>query len=168
MAIPTTLIGCLPSYQSIGLVAPVLLIICRLLQGLAAGGEFTGSIIYIIEHAPAYQRGFYGSLAMSSVFCGLLTGSAVSLFVYQHYPDSLHAWRAPFLTSLILGAVGLYLRKGIPESPVFERYIKQHKTAAMPLAELLKSHRNQLFQLFTIVILPSTGFYLSFIYLPTF
>ena len=81
MAFSTVIMGLLPTHAEIGIWAGILLTICRLLQGLAVGGEFSGSIVYIIEHAPAEKRGMYGSLAMFSAFAGLLLGSAVGAFV---------------------------------------------------------------------------------------
>ncbi len=168
MAIPTTLIGCLPSIKVIGLWAPALLIFFRLLQGLAVGGEFTGSIVYIIEHAPVEKRGFYGSLAMSSAFLGLLCGSMSALIVYHYFPHSIHAWRVPFLLSFLLGGVGLYLRLGMPESPVFEAFIKEAKVVAMPFADIFKYHYKSILKAISLVMLPSCGFYTSFVYLPSY
>ena len=168
MAIPTMLIGCLPSYQQIGIWAPVLLCICRLLQGIAVGGEFTGSIVYIVEQSPVSSRGFYGSLAMASAFIGLLIGSITSLMVFQYFDHVSYAWRLPFISSLLLGAVGLYLRIGMPESPVFESYIKQHPVDKFPFKTVLGAHKRSLLIAVGLVMLPSSGFYLSFVYLPTF
>lgn len=168
MAIPTTLIGCLPSYQKIGVSAPLFLILFRLLQGLAVGGEFTGSIVYIIEHSPKKSRAFYGSLAMSSAFVGLLLGSLAALFVHRYFPHSEHAWRVPFLLSLFLGGVGLYLRLGMPESPVFEKFIKQSKAVSLPFIEIFKTHWRTIIKAICLVMLPSCGFYTSFVYLPNY
>jgi MHS family proline/betaine transporter-like MFS transporter len=166
MAIPTMLMGCLPSYQSIGIAAPILLIIFRLLQGLAVGGEFTGSIVYILEHAPKNQRGFFGSLSMSSAFLGLLIGSLAATVV--SYFGASWAWRVPFLLSIILGAIGLYLRMGMPESPIFERIKKQGEVIKHPFILTFKHYKLQMLIAIAIVLLPATGFYLSFVYLATY
>lgn len=168
MAIPTTLIGCLPSIHTIGIAAPLLLILFRLLQGLAVGGEFTGSIVYIIEHAPQNRRGFFGSLAMSSAFVGLLIGSLSALVVYHYFPHVSYAWRVPFWFSLLLGAVGLYLRLGMPESPVFEAYQAKQRNKQSPLMEVLLGHKLSVLKAILLVMLPSAGFYLSFVYLPNY
>lgn len=168
MAIPTTLIGCLPSYQNIGIWAPCLLILCRLLQGLAVGGEFTGSIVYLIEHAPQGKRALYGSLAMSSAFIGLLLGSLCAYLTYLFFPNHMNAWRFPFLASLILGLLGLYLRLGMPESPVFAEFIKQHKTEKFPIKYVLQHYKKKVLTACALVMLPSCGFYMSFVYLPTY
>ena len=168
MAIPTTLIGALPTFQQIGLLAPSLLVICRLLQGLAVGGEFTGSIVYIVEHAPQKQRGFYGSLAMSSAFIGLLIGSLSALIVHHYYSDVAYAWRIPFLLSFLLGFVGLYLRLGMPESPIFVAYQHKGKANRSPLADILSRFKLSVIKATLLVMLPSCGFYLSFVYLPSY
>jgi MFS transporter, MHS family, proline/betaine transporter len=166
MAIPTTLIGALPTHQQIGVFAPIFLITFRLLQGLAVGGEFTGSIVYIIEHAPKDKRGFYGSLAMSSAFVGLLLGSLAAT-VAGNFESQL-AWRLPFLISILLGLIGLYLRMGMPESPIFERIKKQGELIKEPFSYLFTHYRLQILIAIAIVLLPSTGFYLSFVYLTTY
>ncbi|OCH99099.1 hypothetical protein A8135_08720 [Legionella jamestowniensis] len=166
MAIPTTLIGMLPDYSQIGTIAPSLLIVCRLLQGLAVGGEFTGSMVYLLEHAPVAKRGFYGSLAMSSAFGGLLLGSAAATIVGLFAVS--WAWRIPFLLSITLGALGLYLRLHMPESPVFEVLKKNQQLTVNPLKEVVRNHFLLMLKATALVILPSTGFYLSFLYLTTY
>ncbi|ASQ45396.1 MFS transporter [Legionella clemsonensis] len=166
MAIPTTLIGLLPDYSQIGIIAPSLLIVCRLLQGLAVGGEFTGSMVYLLEHTPTAKQGFYGSLAMASAFGGLLLGSAAATIVELF--AVAWAWRIPFLLSITLGALGLYLRLHMPESPVFETLKKKHPLTVNPLKEVVSKHFSLMLKAMALVILPSTGFYLSFLYLTTY
>lgn len=168
MAVPTTLIGILPSVHSIGLWATFLLILFRLLQGFAVGGEFTGSIVYIVEHAPNSKRGFFGSLAMSSAFVGLLLGSLVALIVHRYFSLVDYAWRVPFLCSLFLGFIGLYLRLGMPESPVYQRYHKNRKQFKSPIKDLIQTRKILLLKAIMMVMLPSGAFYLSFVYLPTY
>ena len=168
MAIPTTLIGCLPSVNTIGLWAPALLIVLRLLQGLAVGGEYTGSIVYIIEHSPKKQRGFLGSLIMSSAFLGLFIGSVSALIVYRYFLDVTYAWRIPFLLSILLGAIGLYLRLGMPESPVFKTFLAEHKQSDIPIKIILRNYKSTVLQALGLVMLPSAAFYLSFVYLPDY
>lgn len=168
MAIPTTLIGCLPSIHHIGLWAPGLLILFRLLQGLAVGGEYTGSIVYIIEHAPKDRRGFLGSLIMSSAFFGLFIGSMSALIVYRYFYDVSYAWRIPFLLSIFLGGVGLYLRLGMPESPIFKQFLQDHQSEEIPIQIILNKHKMTVLQALGLVMLPSAGFYLSFVYLPDY
>lgn len=168
MAIPTTLIGCLPSVHTIGLWAPALLIVFRLLQGLAVGGEYTGSIVYIIEHSPSHKRGFMGSLIMSSAFFGLFIGSISALIVYRFFLDVSYAWRIPFLLSIVLGGVGLYLRLGMPESPVFKDFLAEHKDSDVPIQIILKNYKVTVLKALGLVMLPAAGFYMSFVYLPDY
>lgn len=171
MAIPTTLMGLLPSYASIGIAASLLLTFFRLLQGLAVGGEFTGSIVYILEHAPANRRGFYGSLAMSSAFVGLLLGSGIAALVGMLVGGSeleTWAWRIPFVISIILGVVGLYLRYQMPETPVFVRLKQRARQTKFPVISAVKSYWRVILKAIGLVMLPSLGFYLSFVYLPTY
>lgn len=168
MAIPTTIIGCLPGYKVLGIMAPVLLTFCRLLQGLAVGGEFTGSIVYIVEHSPKEKRGLYGSLTMASAFIGLIIGSFAALIVHKYFDDVDFAWRIPFLLSIFLGCIGLYLRLGMPESPVFKTYLSKQQKNHKPLKKVIEQHLKSILIAITLVLLPSTGFYMSFVYLPTY
>lgn len=166
MAIPTTFIGLLPDHQQIGILAPTLLIICRLLQGLAVGGEFTGSMVYLLEHAPDFRRGLYGALIMASAFCGLLLGAIAATIVKLF--TIVWLWRIPFLLSIILGALGLYLRLRMPESPVFEELKKTHQININPFKELVSRHSLLILKGTALVVLPATAFYITFLYLPTY
>lgn len=171
MALPTTGIGCLPTYEQIGISAPLLLIFFRLLQGLAVGGEFTGSIVYIIEHTPEHKRGFYGSLAMASAFTGLVLGSAVASMTGLLSEQQVFAswsWRIPFIISIALGGVGLYLRLGMPESPVFEDMKQQNTLIKQPMKTAFKHHGVMMLLATGIVLLPALAFYQSFVYLATY
>lgn len=171
MAVPTVLIGLLPTYAVAGIWAGILLTICRLLQGLAVGGEFSGSIVYIIEHAPANYRGFYGSLAMFSAFAGLLLGSAVGALVSGITAGTefaAYAWRIPFLFGIVLGFVGLYLRLGMPETPNFNALLTSGRTLKNPLMTALKQHPALMLKATGLVFLPAMGFYLLFVYLSSY
>ncbi len=122
MAAGTVMIGLLPTYDSIGFLAPVLLAAARLMQGFSAGGEWGGSTAYIVEWAPRDRRGLYGSFQQMSVVSGLLLGSAVaailnSVFTAQQMGD--WGWRVPFLLGGILGPVGMYMRRTIDETPAY-------------------------------------------------
>jgi MFS family permease len=124
MAAGTVLIGILPSYETIGVVAPLLLVVARLMQGFSAGGEWGGSTAYIVEWAPAGRRGWYGSFQQTSVVAGLLLGSGVAALMNTLLtPDQMEAWgwRVPFLLGGILGPVGLWMRREIDETPAYKR-----------------------------------------------
>jgi MFS transporter, MHS family, proline/betaine transporter len=122
MAIGTVLVGILPTYAAIGVAAPVLLVVARLMQGFSAGGEWGSSTAYIVEWAPQGKRGLYGSFQQMSVVTGLLLGSAVAaLFNTILTPEQMDSWgwRVPFLLGGILGPVGLWMRRTIDETPAY-------------------------------------------------
>jgi MFS transporter, MHS family, proline/betaine transporter len=124
MAIGTVLIGVLPTYASIGILAPALLVLARLLQGFSAGGEWGSSTAYIVEWAPADQRGWYGSFQQTSVVAGLLLGSGIAaLFNTILTAEQMDAWgwRVPFLLGGILGPIGLWMRRTIDETPAYQK-----------------------------------------------
>ncbi len=119
IAIPTLIIGLLPTYETIGLFAPILLILLRMLQGLAVGGEYTSSIVFLIEHSPPKRRGFIGSFSPMGAFGGLLLGTAVCFICLLTLGnDQMHAWgwRLPFILSVVLTVVGIYARRSLSES----------------------------------------------------
>jgi len=133
MAVGTVLVGVLPTYATIGVAAPLLLVLARLMQGFSAGGEWGSSTAYIVEWAPQDKRGFYGSFQQMSVVAGLLLGSAIAaLFNTVLTPDQMNdwGWRVPFLLGGILGPVGMWMRRSIDETPA---YMKA-KAAPQPAA----------------------------------
>ena len=138
MGLATAAVGLLPTYAQAGIVAPILLVSCRLLQGLALGGEYGGAAIYVAEHAPAGRRGFYTSFIQASVIGGFLLSLAVvlgsSTFFAQSEWDAW-GWRIPFLFSLLLLAVSLWIRLKLKESPVFQAMKAAGATARNPLKE---------------------------------
>ncbi|WP_367606625.1 MFS transporter [Legionella sp. W05-934-2] len=166
MAIPTTIIGLLPEYDTIGIWATWGLIACRLLQGLAVGGEFTGAMVYILEHAQNKHQGFYSALAMSSAFLGLLLGSLACSITSLFSISWL--WRVPFVFSLLLGFLGLYLRLRMPETPAFTQLIQTHTTKHAPVKTLFKHHWRDVIRGVGFVMLPTASFYMCFLYLPTY
>ncbi|GFR43372.1 hypothetical protein Agub_g4444 [Astrephomene gubernaculifera] len=128
MALPTALVGCLPTYQQVGVAAPVLLVLLRALQGLAVGGEFSATLVFLVEHAPPHARGLAGSWAFASVMIGVLVGSGVATgFSLALSETALLAWgwRVPFLLSLLGSGVGLYIRRRLRD-PVAEEADEPH------------------------------------------
>lgn len=171
MAVPTTLIGLLPTHAQIGVTAGILLTLCRLLQGLAVGGEFSGSIVYIIEQASPNRRGVYGSWAMFSAFTGLLLGSAVAALMGSILSsDALHVWgwRIPFIIGIVLGGVGLYLRLRMPETPYFLELQKKGQTVNHPFVQAFHKAPMSMLKALGIVFLPAMSFYLLFVYLSSY
>jgi MFS transporter, MHS family, proline/betaine transporter len=164
MAAGTVLIGVLPTYASIGLLAPLLLVVARLLQGFSAGGEWGGSTAYIVEWAPAGQRGWFGSFQQTSVVAGLLLGSGVAALLNTILtPEQMDGWgwRVPFLLGGALGPVGLYMRRTIKETPAYARVAQKAAAAAesgFPLAA----------RAFGFTIVWTVCFYVLLNYMPTY
>jgi len=138
MGLSTFVIGLLPTYAQIGILAPSLLLVLRLLQGLALGGEYGGAAVYVAEHVPDNKRGFYTSFIQITATLGLFVSLGVILGVKKLMtPESFSAWgwRLPFLLSIVLVAMSLYIRMKMKESPLFARLKSQGKTSAAPLKE---------------------------------
>ena len=134
----TALIGFLPTYATIGLAAPVVLLVIRVLQGLALGGEYGGAAVYVAEHVPDERRGFYTSFIQITATLGLFVSLVVILLVQNLMSREAFAswgWRVPFIMSIFLVAVSLYIRMRMKESPIFEHLKTTGMTSAQPLKE---------------------------------
>jgi len=138
MGISTFVVGLLPSYASIGLAAPVLFILCRLIQGLALGGEYGGAATYVAEHAPHGRRGFYTSWIQTTATVGLFLSLVVILLLRFYLTPAQFAdwgWRVPFLLSILLLGVSIWIRLQLEESPAFARIKAEGKHSKTPLRE---------------------------------
>jgi MHS family proline/betaine transporter-like MFS transporter len=138
MGFSTFLIGLLPTYASIGVLAPAILLVLRLLQGLALGGEYGGAAVYVAEHVPDDRRGFYTSFIQITATLGLFVSLGVVLGVKKMMtPEAFTAWgwRVPFLLSIVLVGMSLYIRMRMQESPLFASLKSQGKTSLAPLKE---------------------------------
>jgi MHS family shikimate/dehydroshikimate transporter-like MFS transporter len=147
MGVGTFLIGCLPTYNQIGIWAPVLLVILRLLQGIGVGGEWGGAVLMVIEHAPRDKRGLYGSLVQVGFPAGV-AGSTATFLLLAYLPESdflSWGWRLPFLLSVILIGVGLFVRLRLSETPIFQRVREADSVARLPLVEVFRNHGRALF-----------------------
>lgn len=143
MGIATFAIGLLPTYDSIGLWAAVLLVVLRLIQGFGVGGEWGGAVLLAVEHSPEGRRGFYGSWAQMGVPMGLLLSTLVFDFFVARLPEEQFlswGWRAPFLVSIILVAVGLFVRLKILETPAFRQIQETRTEAQMPIVDVMRQH----------------------------
>jgi MHS family shikimate/dehydroshikimate transporter-like MFS transporter len=147
MGIGTFLIGCLPTYGQIGVAAPVLLVILRLVQGLGIGGEWGGSILLAVEHAPKNRRGLFGSLVQLGYPIGVMLSIGAFALLAVLTPEQFLSWgwRVPFLVSIVLVAVGLFVRLRVAETPVFQQAIQRAEIARVPLFEILSRHRRSFF-----------------------
>ncbi|MFL6057449.1 MAG: MFS transporter, partial [Rubrobacteraceae bacterium] len=124
MGTATTLVGLLPTYQTIGVAAPIALFVLRFLQGLAVGGQWGGAVLLATEYAPEGKRGYYGSFAQMGVPVGLVLGNTIFLVISQLFGEQAFAawaWRIPFLLSVILIGIALYIQLRLEDTPVFRR-----------------------------------------------
>lgn len=143
MGASTTLIGVLPTYEVIGVAAPVLLILLRVLQGISAGGEWGGAVLMAVEHAPKTKRSLFGASPQLGVPLGLLLASGMLGLMAVIAPgDAFFAWgwRVPFLLSFVLILVGYYVRKKVEESPVFVELAERKEQTRMPIVQLFRKH----------------------------
>lgn len=167
MAIPTGCIGLLPTYEMIGIAAPVLLLIIRILQGLSLGGAFSGSMSYVVEHAPKGRRGAIGSVTMLSLVLGFLTGSLVSsAFANFLSPEDFNSWgwRIPFFLGVGIGFVGYYLRNHGEESPAYEEAKKDGNLSTKPVKEAFTKYPLTMLQGFMAYLFVTVPFYMIAIF----
>lgn len=145
MGVATFMIGCIPTFDQVGWAAPVILLVCRLMQGLAISGEYAGAVIYVAEHAPKEKRGYYTGFIQATVPIGLLLCLAV-IFITQSSMSvesfNSFGWRLPFLFSSVLVLLSYFIRKRLHESPVFEELKKQGKTSKSPVKEAFTTPGN--------------------------
>ncbi|MGA6088527.1 MFS transporter [Amycolatopsis sulphurea] len=142
MGVATAGVGVLPTYAEAGVVAPVLLVVLRVLQGISAGGEWGGAALMAVEHAPEGRRGRYGSFSQIGVPAGLILAQLVFFALNSSLtPEAFRSWgwRVPFLLSLVLVAVGLVIRLRVEESPVFARLRTDDKRSKLPIVEVLRA-----------------------------
>lgn len=171
MALPTTLIGLLPTYHAIGILSPIFLIILRLIQGLASSGEYPGAICYLAEIAPPTQRGLWGSVSMFGVGGGLLLGSLINFLLSSYLStDQMNTWgwRIPFLIGLPLGIIGWYLRYKVRESNIFISAKLTTETVKLPINEIIKFNLKNLCKVIVLFSLGPVSFYLGFVYIDTY
>jgi MHS family shikimate/dehydroshikimate transporter-like MFS transporter len=143
MGCATFLIGVLPTYQSIGVWAAVLLIVLRVVQGVAVGGEWGGGVLIVSEHAPEHRRGFYSAWSQTGVGLGFVLSASAYALVSGVTTDSAFlawGWRIPFLIGIVLTAVGLLIRLRIMETPAFQRTASEEEPVRLPVVEALRAH----------------------------
>jgi len=158
MGLSTFLLGCIPTYAAIGLLAPTIVLVLRLLQGLALGGEYGGAAVYVAEHVPDNKRGYYTSFIQITATLGLFVSLGVILGTKALLSDAdwkAWGWRVPFLLSIILVAMSLYIRLKLKESPLFASLKSQGKTSIAPLKESFANWAN--FKIVLLVLLGATA-----------
>jgi predicted MFS family arabinose efflux permease len=173
MGVATALVGALPTYAAAGVAAPILLVGLRMLQGLAIGGEYGGAATYVAEHAPPGQRGYYTSWIQTTATLGLILSLLVILSCRVAFGDAFESigWRIPFLTSVVLLAISVYIRLQLAESPVFQEMQNEGRLAKQPVTESFARWSNLrvvLLALFGAVAGQATVAYCGLIYMGLF
>lgn len=147
MGVSTVVIGILPTYEQIGVIAPLLLAICRFGQGFGLGGEWGGAVLLATENAPPGKRSWYGMFPQLGAPLGLFLSSGV-FWILLHFMSQeallSWGWRVPFIASIVLVAVGLWVRLSITETPAFQKAIDKHERVEVPVAELFRKHKRSL------------------------
>jgi metabolite-proton symporter len=170
MGVATFLIGFLPTYDQIGIAAPVLLVILRFIQGFGVGGEWGGAVLMAVEHGHGGRRGLYASWVQAGVPAGLvLANSAFNLFSLMPEESFLSwGWRVPFLIGIALLAVGLFIRLQIFESPLFAKVQQRKEQAAVPFFEVLKRHPRNVVLAIGARLAENASFYLFTVFILTY
>jgi MHS family proline/betaine transporter-like MFS transporter len=170
MAAATGLTGLVPTYAAIGIAAPILLTLCRCLQGFSTGGEWGGAAAFLVEYAEPGKRGLTGSWQQFSTQVGA-TGASLAAFVLTSYmaPDAFTSWgwRVPFLLGFLLGPIGYYLRTRVAETPAFERTVERRAVAHAPLREAFANYGKPITQAFFLSIIGIVANYIMIVFMPT-
>ncbi|OBF28532.1 MFS transporter [Mycobacterium sp. ACS4331] len=171
MSAATLAIGLLPTYASIGIAAPLLLLLLRCLQGFSAGGEYGGGAVYLAEYADAAHRGRTITFMVWSGVVGFLLGSVTVTLLQALLPAAAmdtYGWRIPFLIAGPLGLVGLYIRLRLDDTPEFKELNETDSVATSPLRESVSTSWRQILQVIGLFIVFNVGYYVVFTYLPTY
>jgi MHS family proline/betaine transporter-like MFS transporter len=176
MAIGTGMIGLLPTYAAIGVAAPVLMVLARMIQGISAGGEFSGATTMLVEFAPKNRRGFFGSFQMCSQALAFSLGAAVTYLLTTHLSAAQlesWGWRVPFLAGILIGPVGWLIRSRVDESPEFLAYARKaahgtQKATRTPLRDVLKKYPRAMIASTGICVVGTVSAYVFVFFLPIF
>jgi MHS family proline/betaine transporter-like MFS transporter len=168
MAAATGGLGLLPTYESIGFAAPLLLILIRILQGLSLGGEFSGSMSYVVEHAPADKRATMGSTTVLSLVIGFLMGSLMATLVSASMSTEAFydwGWRLLFFIGVFIGFIGYYIRQHVEESPAYEEAKASGNLSTRPVRDAFTKYRVKMFEGFSMYLFVTIPFYAIAIYM---
>lgn len=171
MAIPTFLIGVLPTYAAIGFLAPFMLLILRFLQGFPTGGEFPGAICYLIEMSPPNQRAFFGSFSFFGSQIGSILSALEFVLLKMFMSEETFVswgWRFSFIFGGLLGMTGWYLRNKLVETPSFEALKERKHLVGGPLLESMRRHKAAIAKALLLSILPLSGWYMIFVFTPIY
>lgn len=171
MTFATVCIGLLPGALQIGVWAPALLLLFRMLQGFSASGEYAGASAYLVEYAPDGKRGMYAAVVPGSTAAGLLFGSLMATLLTGTLSDAQMeswGWRLPFLLAAPLGLIGVYIRRKLEDSPVFQEMSQEDEVVKAPVWALFRDHWRTLVRTTAAVLLNAVGFYVILTYMPTY
>lgn len=161
MALPTCAIGLLPGYQTLGVAAPILLTVLRVIQGLSVGGETTTSIVFLVEHAPERRRALMATVSCGGATAGIMMGSAAGAVLASVMPTAAldsWGWRIPFVLGLLVGVAGYFIRRDMVEEP-------RTPPLRPPLVEAVHGHGLLIARLFGMSVLNACGFFVMFVYI---
>ncbi len=171
MGTATVCIGLLPGYDTLGIWSPLLLVFFRIMQGLGLGGEWGGALLLAYEYAPKEKRGFYGSVPQVGVTIGLLLASfsmAIMTNVVSEEDFNAWGWRVPFVASIILVFLGLWIRKGIDETPAFKKAQAEGTVSKMPLKDTLRYHWKEVIQAAGLKVAETGIFYIFAVFVVSY
>ncbi|HKU95884.1 MAG TPA: MFS transporter [Vineibacter sp.] len=171
MATATAVTGLIPPYSWIGIWAPILLVLCRLVQGFSTGGEWGGAAAFLVEYAPPGKRGFIGSLQQFSVGLGLIAGTLAAAILNSTLDKETMiawGWRIPFIIGFVLAPIGLYLRARVAETPAFDRTVAAAQVATSPVRDSLTLYLRPVLAAFGIAVVGTVGNYTFNIFMPSF
>lgn len=156
----TVLIGALPTYEQAGVLAPLLLILLRMIQGIGFGAEWGGAVLMACEHAPAHRRGFFGAVPQIGIPLGLLMANGAFLLSAALFEGDW-VWRAPFLASVIMVAVGMWIRLGVSESPEFEKAKAENTLIRQPALQVIRNDWRKVLQIAGLRLAETGGYYIA-------
>jgi len=164
MGASTCLLGLLPTYGQIGMAAPILIVLLRIAQGFSVGGEYTGSVIYLVERAPAGHRGLVGAWTNFGAVAGFLLGSAMAALIAAVLTDEQVAawgWRVPFILGVSIALLATFFRRGLKEAT-------DHREPDLPLKKAFQTEWRTMLKIAGIIMMSNVGFYMMFVYITTY
>ncbi|GAB2741112.1 MFS transporter [Sinomonas soli] len=167
----TFCIALIPPYAMIGVGAPIILLVIRVIQGFSAAGEYAGASAFLVEYAPAHRRGLYAAVVPASTAAGLLLGSLLAALLSIVLTDSEMAawgWRLPFLLAAPMGLIGRYIRTKLEDTPVFRELAQEDEVTHAPVKDMFVKHWRSLILAVGAVLLNAVGFYVILSYMPTY
>lgn len=166
----TVAIGFLPTYGAVGMLAPALLIVCRIVQGLAIGGEWGGALLLAYEYAPKHRRGFFGSVPQMGITVGMLLATLAfgAVSALPNVAFETWGWRLPFIASIILVVIGLWIRLGLDETPAFKKAQETGNVSKLPIADTLRFHWRAVLVAIGVKVVETAPFYIFAVFVVSY